>query len=117
VLDWYAGGSGGGGSGGGERGGGQEGDQGEEEEEDEESDPHSELSADPEDMVETKLLRSMVASIRQEGIEQPIRLLITVRRGGWRLCVLLWVVLGGAGFPVGVGAYLVGGQGRLTHES
>lgn len=42
-------------------------------------------SSDPEGaMVETELLASLVTVIREEGIEQPVRLLITV--GGW-VCV------------------------------
>lgn len=33
-------------------------------------------------MVETKLLATLVATVRQEGIEQPVRVLVTVRTEG-----------------------------------
>lgn len=46
---------------------------------DEEEDPAFPPVHEPEGaMVETELLTSLVTVIRQEGIEQPIRLLITV---------------------------------------
>ncbi len=49
-------------------------------EEDDEYDREFPSSSDPEGpMVETELLASLVTVIREEGIEQPVRLLITVR--------------------------------------
>jgi hypothetical protein len=55
----------------------------EEEEEEEEESEYEEGMMDAAEgpMVETKLLKEVVATIRQEGLQEPVRVLITVRSG------------------------------------